>query len=278
MLQPSKTLVKTKFEKEQRAWDRLYRRQDYGAMGIQWRQQDAVVLLRQHLPEGSRMIDLGCGCGHACISAAEAGYQVVGIDFVEGMITQARENAGEAGLSGTCRFECMDLAEAHGTLGEFEGLLALGFVEYFEDGVAVLRSMRQLLSAGGLAVVQIWNRGPWADRVFATLYESWQRARQAPQIQQRAAVGAEKAARPPASPPAVEHRRYSPAEFTKMAESIGFRVLDLKGSLYFPHQFFGSDEDRSRWEGALQRAGARSRWIARRATNVTYALRNDLAQ
>ena len=53
--------------------------------------QAFLKFLRDYLPEGGgRVLDLGCGPGDMVGLLAEEGYQAVGIDSSEGMITAAK--------------------------------------------------------------------------------------------------------------------------------------------------------------------------------------------
>src|SRR5690606_16056926 len=51
-----------------------------------------IELIREFRPEG-RVLDLGCGTGDLAIALAEQGCDVLGIDFVEAAITEARRRA-----------------------------------------------------------------------------------------------------------------------------------------------------------------------------------------
>lgn len=51
------------------------------------------------VPKGASILDVGCGTGRHAIEFARRGYQVVGVDITEGMLTVARRKAEEAGVS-----------------------------------------------------------------------------------------------------------------------------------------------------------------------------------
>jgi ubiquinone/menaquinone biosynthesis C-methylase UbiE len=46
-------------------------------------------LHRLNLPEGSKILEIGCGTGAYCQVLGDLGYDVTGIDFSEGMLKQA---------------------------------------------------------------------------------------------------------------------------------------------------------------------------------------------
>ena len=139
-IQSQKLEVRAKFDSQQKHWEDMYHQSDYGSRGHQWRQESGIVLLRRFLPNGGRILDVGCGCGHASTALAQFGYQVIGLDISENMIRQARRNAQSMGLGENCAFRAGDFEKEWLTLEPFDGILALGFIEYFDDPVWVLRS------------------------------------------------------------------------------------------------------------------------------------------
>ncbi len=83
--------------------------------------------------EGRSIIDIGCGPGHYAISlAAEGAGHVCAIDFAEGMIELARENAEKAGVADRCRFVLGDFMtfEADRT---YDYSIAMGFMDYVDN-------------------------------------------------------------------------------------------------------------------------------------------------
>ena len=53
--------------------------------------QPAMSALIAEYPPMDPILDVGCGSGDLAISLAQLGHQVIGVDFVEAAITQARE-------------------------------------------------------------------------------------------------------------------------------------------------------------------------------------------
>ena len=54
--------------------------------------QPAMSAMLGRYPPSSPILDVGCGSGDLSIYLAQLGYQVLGIDFVEKAIANAREN------------------------------------------------------------------------------------------------------------------------------------------------------------------------------------------
>ena len=60
--------------------------------------------------ETTRVLDLGCGKGAVSVSLAkELGFHILGIDFFESFLVDARKKAKELGVEKLCSFECADM-------------------------------------------------------------------------------------------------------------------------------------------------------------------------
>lgn len=260
MVQSDRQDIQRKFDSEQPRWEAMYHKADYDSKGFQWRQEGAVALCARHVPPEGRVLDLGCGCGNASTTLARLGYRVLGVDISEPMIAQATQNAARMGVD-NCEFAIYDFVREHPEAGHFDGVVALGFIEYFDEPVWVLRRIHHLLRRNGVAMVQIWNRRPWSDTTLVPIYRSFRTIRHpvdslkdlgkmmlpkswVQHLQRTAPVS--RTAHEPC------HRRYLPLDFHAMAEKAGFQVIDARSSRYFPYHFFFSDERRIRWDEQLQ--------------------------
>jgi 2-polyprenyl-3-methyl-5-hydroxy-6-metoxy-1,4-benzoquinol methylase len=88
--------------------------------------------------EGRAVLDIGCGPGHYGIALARRGAgHVLGIDFAEGMIDLARENAEVAGVADRCEFICGDFM-AYRPGREFDYSILMGFMDYVADPLEVI--------------------------------------------------------------------------------------------------------------------------------------------
>ncbi len=56
------------------------------------------ILEELSLPEGSKILDVGCGTGRHAVALAKHGYKVLGVDISEGMLEEARRLAEKAGV------------------------------------------------------------------------------------------------------------------------------------------------------------------------------------
>jgi SAM-dependent methyltransferase len=283
-IQSQKLEVRDKFDSEQKHWEDMYHKSDYGSRGHQWRQDSGIVLLRIFLPNGGRILDVGCGCGHASTALAQFGYQVIGLDISENMISQARRNAQSMGLGENCSFRAGDFEKEWLTLEPFDGILALGFIEYFDDPVCVLRSFFDLLKPGGIAAVQIWNSRSLPDLLFEPVFQLGSLAHPI-----RVARHVVRRARPqsiirmvrgprPATTTAfkdakgVVHRRYSPRQLERFAVEAGLKPIGSSGSRYFSNRHFPAEGFKLRQETTMQRIASRNTWFRRLAIDYVAAL------
>ena len=273
--------IKRKFDAEQPRWEEIYHRFDYDSKGFQWRQQGAIDLCLKHVPLGGWILDLGCGCGNASVALAKLGFDVLGADISEPMISQAARNA-ELMRAANCRFEVFDFSREHPAAGRFQAVVALGFIEYFDDPLWVLRRMHHLLRSDGVAIVQIWNRRTWSDRVLKPAYGCFHAVRHpidaskdlAQAVLPRRLVERLRTTKP-AGPARREpqHRRYTPAELHDIAGRAGFRLIDARASRFFPCRFMFSNERRIRWDEQLQHWSEHKRFVRDGAIDYIAALR-----
>ena len=103
----------------------------------------------ERLKAGARVADVGCGHGASSILIAQAypETEVVGSDYHEGSIAQARERAEEAGVSDRVSFEA---AAADGFSGTgFDLVACFDSLHDMGDPVAAARHFRNALSPDG---------------------------------------------------------------------------------------------------------------------------------
>ena len=116
---------------------------------------DIPFYVKEALDSGGDILELGCGTGRVTIPIAEAGVDIVGLDFSEAMLDIARSKAG------TLSIENGKLSLQLGDMRNFEldrqfGLVIIPFRGFLsllsvEDEMSALRSIkRHLLPAGRL--------------------------------------------------------------------------------------------------------------------------------
>ena len=106
------------------------------------------------MSEGARLVDLGCGGGQLCVHAARLGWSAVGVDTAPGMIEEAR--SASDGLE--IEWIVADYDNAGLPAGEFDGVTAMGLVEYLPDDEGLFAEAARLLRPGGRFAVSCRNR------------------------------------------------------------------------------------------------------------------------
>ena len=114
------------------------------------------------LPPG-RALDLGCGTGTNAIYLARHGWEVVGVDFVDKAIRQARKKAAQAGVE--VRFYAGDvtrLEKIKGLTGSFDLVLDIGCLHSLtpEGRARYAAGMVNLLRSGGTFLLYAWGPCP----------------------------------------------------------------------------------------------------------------------
>lgn len=88
---------------------------------------------------GRTVLDVGCGPGHYGIALARRGAsRVVGIDFAEGMIELARQQAKLAGVGEGCHFMAGDFNTFEAP-EPFDFVVVMGFMDYVRDPAALIQ-------------------------------------------------------------------------------------------------------------------------------------------
>ena len=120
----------------------------YTEVGL-WPGEESLIL--DFVPDGARLLDLGCGGGRAAIPLAEMGLQVAGIDVSGPMVELARQQAELAGVE--VDFSQMDARQLRFPDCSFDAALcAYNGIELLpgrEGKLKMIREVWRVLSPGG---------------------------------------------------------------------------------------------------------------------------------
>ncbi len=132
-------------------WDRVAAA--YATSPIHAAGPDLAWLVEALAPaEADRVLDLGCGAGHAGFAVAAAGAAVTAVDTSERMLETARLLADERGLSGytAIRADVSALPFADSTV---DGVVSRYSAHHWPDIAAALAEAARVLITGGRIVV-----------------------------------------------------------------------------------------------------------------------------
>ena len=94
-----------------------------------------------------RILDVGCGTGVLAVELGRKGLNVLGIDVEFGDLRSSSASS--------VRFVQADYLSECGTLGKFDGVLALDVVEHFENESRVIKSLFENTKPGGMAIITV---------------------------------------------------------------------------------------------------------------------------
>ncbi len=103
--------------------------------------------IQENVPiaEGKKLIDLGCGTGVLSIQFAKAGYEVIGIDLSEDMLTVAQNRSIENQVDIT--FLCQSMSQLEGLSGIDIAVIAIDSLNYLDNLEEVRETFKGVFEA-----------------------------------------------------------------------------------------------------------------------------------
>jgi SAM-dependent methyltransferase len=111
-------------------------------------------LVKQLLPMGGLVLDVGCGTGQLAEAIAASGFDVFGVDLSASMVARARQR----GLSGTFAGVTTALPFAEGSFDLALTVATLHHLETPERVAATVSEMGRVVKRGGFIV--LWDHNP----------------------------------------------------------------------------------------------------------------------
>ena len=138
-----------------------------------WRWLDASF------PQGSHLLDIGCGTGLDAVRMAQRGHNVLATDWSPRMVERAHGRAAAAGVSDRMRTAAIGAHELEQLEGQaiFDGVYSnLGPLNCLPDVRPVSRECSRLVKTGGRLVFTVIGRWcPWEIAYYAA-HANWARA------------------------------------------------------------------------------------------------------
>ena len=104
---------------------------------------------------GKKLCDLGCGTGALIPFVLECKGNYTGIDFSDEMLSKIKDNANYD--TSKLNLKNVDFNEAN-IDEQFDILVGLGFIEYFEDPNKIIKKLNKILSKDGYLLLSFPNR------------------------------------------------------------------------------------------------------------------------
>jgi SAM-dependent methyltransferase len=119
--------------------------------------------VRQELPAGSRLLDLGCGTGIDAVEFARSRFQVTASDWSPRMVERTRDRAEAAGVTERLDAVHVGVQELDQLEGEFDGIYSnFGPLNCAPDLAQVAAQCARLVRPGGTLVFSVIGRVcPW---------------------------------------------------------------------------------------------------------------------
>jgi 2-polyprenyl-3-methyl-5-hydroxy-6-metoxy-1,4-benzoquinol methylase len=119
-------------------------------------------IIRNKVPAGSKILDLGAGEGALSQRLADIGYKVVSVDM--------NKNDFKADTAKFYQIDFNQSSQVEKFISEFNGyfdsVLGVEVIEHIENPWEYIRTLKSLLKPGGLLVLSTPNITSWLSRLF----------------------------------------------------------------------------------------------------------------
>ncbi|SRR6266498_40980 len=125
------------------------------------RQMEALLGQKLNLPEGSVVLDAGCGMGDvASYLAKNNKLKIEGVDILDFNIKEAKKRINDRGLSKNVHVQLMSYADLSFQNGTFEGAYTMETFVHSSDPARVLSEFYRVLKPGGKLVMFEYSKDP----------------------------------------------------------------------------------------------------------------------
>lgn len=142
--------------------------------------KDIIPFVEKHMEKGSKVYDIGCGDGYGSFKLHKSGYDVVGMDLSNEMITRAKERISGDEIT----FVQGDVMELPFEKNSCDGIMSINVLEWTEVPAHALEQLGRVLKKDGLLCVGILGptAGPrthsypriYGDKAIANTMMPWE--------------------------------------------------------------------------------------------------------
>lgn len=126
---------------------------NYSTSSVHARGVDLAEMVAAAQPTGhERVLDAGCGTGHTALTFAPHVAQVIGVDFTDAMLDQARHLADERSLNNVT-FRLGDVEQLPFDDGEFDLVVSRYSAHHWPHPQRALAEFRRVLRPGGRLIL-----------------------------------------------------------------------------------------------------------------------------
>lgn len=188
------------------------------------------------LPEGSLVLEAGCGTGRISTNLALEGFCVTGVDIIESELQAARESAQDENLS--IEYVNQDLRNLP-YKNKFDLAVnvynSFGYCETIEEDILILKNIYQSLKEGGYFVLECISRetailyfteGEWFERGDKTVLTEFKVSGLWEGLISRWTLIGQDGKR---TFHEFTQRLYSAKEYREMLLSVGFKSVEVFG-------------------------------------------------
>ena len=118
-----------------------------------------LSLLPQSLASGTSLLDIGCGTGDFLCEAANAGYQVTGVEF-------SPTSAAAAASRVPGRIVCGSIDSAAFPDSSFDVVASSDVIEHVRNPLAFACEIRRILRPGGTALISTPDLESWSHKLL----------------------------------------------------------------------------------------------------------------
>jgi ubiquinone/menaquinone biosynthesis C-methylase UbiE len=150
--------VTRQFDQRSAWWDRIYQEASLEGRILRRRQQVALAWIDAlALPEGSPVLEVGCGAGATAVELARRGHQVYASDRSPAMLRHTQEHAQTSGVGGLVTPILGDAQRLMFPTGVFDLVLALGVLSWLQEPNVAIKEMARVTRPGGHVLVTSLN-------------------------------------------------------------------------------------------------------------------------